>query len=199
MYNKIYLTQSELEYLLHGKINIVDMQRIMSAYEIARSVHEPQLRRDGTPYFYHCTRVCKIIIEELHITDPDMIAASLLHDVLEDSKDITKEIIAYNFGDYVAYIVETLTKDLAAQERNHDAVDIAHVELLKRSSADCLIIRLAARLDNFRCLENDIKSNPIKYVNETTERYLPLAENSANAHLQYLANELKKERNKFLG
>lgn len=199
MYNKTYLSQSELDYLLHNQCSLADLQKVNSAYEMARSVHEPQIRRDGTPYFYHSSRVTKILITELNIYDTDVISASLLHDVLEDSKEITSEIIRYNFGEYVTYIVETLTKDLEAQERDHDAVDLEHVSLLKRSSADCIIIRLAARLDNFRCLQYDLKSKPMQYINETTERYLPLAENSANLHLQYLANELKKERNKFLG
>jgi GTP pyrophosphokinase len=199
MYNKIHLTQTELEYLLHDKVSIVDLQRIMSAYEMARSVHEQQKRRDGTPYFYHCTRVCKIVVEELKLYDADLLAAVLLHDVLEDSSEITKEIISYNFGDYVAYVVETLTKDLQAQELNYDDVDIAHAELLKKSSDDCRIVRLAARLDNFRCLGMDLKSNPLKYINDTTERYLPLADASPNPALQTLASELKKVRNKFLG
>lgn len=199
MYNKTHLTQSELEYLLHDKMSLVDLQRVMSAYEMARSVHEQQTRRDGTPYFYHCTRVCKIVIEELRLYDADLVCAVLLHDVLEDSKQITKEIISYNFGEYVSYVVETLTKDLSAQELNYDAIDKAHAELLKRSSEDCLIVRLAARLDNFRCLEFDLKSNPIKYVSDTSERYLPLAEGSRNHALHILVTEMKMVRNKFLG
>jgi guanosine-3',5'-bis(diphosphate) 3'-pyrophosphohydrolase len=180
-------------------MSLVDLQLVMSAYEMARSVHEQQTRRDGTPYFYHCTRVCKIVIEELRLYDADLVCAVLLHDVLEDSKQITKEIISYNFGEYVAYVVETLTKDLSAQELNYDAIDIAHAELLKRSSEDCLIVRLAARLDNFRCLEFDLKSNPLKYVSDTSERYLPLAEGSRNQALHILVTELKMVRNKFLG
>jgi GTP pyrophosphokinase len=199
MYNKTHLTQSELEYLLHDKMSLVDLQRIMSAYEMARSVHENQTRRDGTPYFFHCTRVCKIVIEELRLYDADLVCSVLLHDVLEDSKQITKEIIAYNFGEYVAYVVETLTKDLEAQERNYDAIDKAHAEALKRSSEDCVLIRLAARLDNFRCLEFDLKSNPLKYVSDTSERYMPLAESSTNSALQTLVAEMKIVRNKFLG
>ncbi|MFM7775063.1 MAG: hypothetical protein ACKO9V_09575, partial [Candidatus Kapaibacterium sp.] len=94
---------------------------------------------------------------------------------------------------------ETLTKDLEAQEKDYDAVDKSHAETLKRSSEDCLLIRLAARLDNFRCLEFDLKSNPLKYVSDTSERYMPLAENTANSALQTLVTEMKIVRNKFLG
>lgn len=198
-YNQTHLSQSELEYLVASNLNPADVQRVLSAYELAASVHENQQRRDGTPYFYHSTRVCKILLEELKITDPDVICASLMHDVLEDSKTITKEIIAYNFGDYVAYVIEVLTKDLEAQELHPDKVDLDHVERLKKSSDDCLIIRLSARLDNFRCLEFDLKRNPFEYVTKTTERYIPLAESSNNQHLQYLVQALKNERNKFIG
>lgn len=199
MYHLSHLSLSELEQLLRDRIHPVDLNKVISAYEMAESVHEGQLRRDGSPYFFHCTRVCKILIEELGITDPDVLCAALLHDVLEDSDEITKEIIAYNFGDYVAYIVEVLTKDLERQEQEHDAVDLEHVEKLNAASDDCLIIRLAARLDNFRCLQFDLKRHPLRYITETMERYVPLADARSNPHLHYLANELRKEQNKFLG
>jgi (p)ppGpp synthase/HD superfamily hydrolase len=88
---------------------------------------------------------------------------------------------------------------LERQELDHDAVDLEHVERLKHASDDCLIIRLAARLDNFRCLQFDLKRNPIRYINETMERYVPLAEERDNPHLRYLVTELRKEQNKFLG
>jgi len=199
MYHLTHLTISELEQLLRDTTNPVELNKIVSAYEMAESVHEGQRRRDGSPYFFHSSRVCKILITELGITDSDVLCAALLHDVLEDSDEITRDIIAYNFGEYCAYIVETLTKDLKRQELDHDAVDLEHVERLKHASDDCLIIRLAARLDNFRCLEFDLKRNPLRYINETIERYVPLAEARDNPHLHYLVRELRKEQNKFLG
>ncbi len=199
MYHLTHLTISELEQLLRERVDPVELNKIISAYEMAESVHAGQQRRDGSPYFFHCSRVCKILIVELGITDSDVLCASLLHDVLEDSDEITREIIAYNFGEYCAYIVETLTKDLVRQEIDHDAVDLEHVERLKHASDDCLIIRLAARLDNFRCLQFDLKRNPLRYITETMERYVPLAEARQNPHLRYLVAELRKEQNKFLG
>ena len=46
-----------------------------------------------------------------------------------------------------------------------------HINLLKQSTTDCLIIKLAARLDNFRCLDFNLKKNPLTYVNKTTDLY----------------------------
>jgi (p)ppGpp synthase/HD superfamily hydrolase len=199
-YNHTTISKDELEERLRDKVDVLDIHKIISAYELAESVHEPITRNDGTPYFYHSARVCKLLVDELECYDADTLAAALLHDVLEDSTTVTKEVLEYNFGQYVAYIVETLTKDLATQRQKPDEIDLAHVEKLHNASEDCLLIRLAARLDNFRCLEFNLKRNPILYINNTTERYIPLAEKRPNSkRLQYLSRELKKERNKFLG
>jgi (p)ppGpp synthase/HD superfamily hydrolase len=199
-YNRTTLSKDELEARLRDKVDVLDVHKVMSAFELAESVHEPQSRNDGTPYFYHSTRVCKILLDELECYDSDILCAALLHDVLEDSRTVTKEVLEYNFGQYVAYIVETLTKDLSTQRQKPDEVDLQHVEKLRNESEDCLLIRLTARLDNFRCLEFNLKRNPILYITNTTDRYIPLAEKRPNnKRLQYISRELKKERNKFLG
>jgi len=78
-------------------------------------------------------------------------------------------------------------------------VDLEHVERLRKAPPECLMIRLATRLDNFRCLGYDLKRNPLRYIQQTSERYLPLAEQSSDPRLRYLAEALKRERNKFLG
>jgi (p)ppGpp synthase/HD superfamily hydrolase len=199
-YNLTFLSKAELEERLRDRIELEHINRIISAYELGESVHETQKRNDGTPYFYHTSRVCKILIDELRCFDPDLLCASLVHDVLEDSQDINATVLEYNFGATVAFIVQTLTKDLERQKLMPDLVDLEHVEALRRASEDCLLIRLVARLDNFRCLEFNLKRNPIIYVNNTSERYMPLAERIKwNTHLQYVLRELKKERNKFIG
>ena len=140
-----------------------------------------------------------ILIKELNIEDPDILIAGLTHDVLEDSPTLTQEVLAYNFGEYPAFIVQILTKNLDEQKNDPDAIERAHIALLEKSPMDCLIIKLSARLDNFRCLDFHLKRNPLVYVNRTTELYLPLADSSNHPVLLKLSEELKKERNKFLG
>lgn len=198
-YNLTYLSRQELVERLKGKVDPRDLNRILSAYDVAASVHELQLRRDGSPYFYHVTRVCKILIDELGVTDPDTLIAALLHDVLEDSQELTAGILEYNFGPRVAAMVQTLTKDLQAHERDPDAVDWEHVERLRRAGPECLLIRLATRLDNFRCLGYDLKRNPFRYIQQTWERYIPLAQQYDDPRLKQLVTLLQRERNKFLG
>ncbi len=198
-YHLTYLSKAELIERLQDKVDPVELHKVISAYELAEHVHQFQVRSDGSPYFYHSTRVAKILIDELQIYDADVIAAALLHDVLEDSEVLTPAVLEYNFGPYVAYIVDVLTKDLELQKVDPEQVEQEHLQQLQHASEDCLIIRLAARLDNFRSLQYNLKRNPIKYIQETSERYIPLAERSSNPALQKLVAELKKERNKFLG
>ncbi|MFN8358920.1 MAG: HD domain-containing protein [Candidatus Kapaibacterium sp.] len=198
-YNYTTLTSAELEEMLTQHLDAAEINRVICAYELAESVHENQFRGDGSPYFYHCTRVCRILAFELGITDADVLSAALLHDVLEDSPSLTAEVIEYNFGRYVAYVVDVLTKDLARRLYEPDVVDREHIELLKNSSSDCMLIKLAARLDNFRCLEFNLKRNPHHYIHETETQYLPIVEGSSNGAFTKLTGELLKERNKFLG
>lgn len=198
-YNQTYLRPEELESRMAAHCNPVDVLRVMEAYAVANSVHEFQRRNDGTPYFWHCTRVARILIDELALTDPDIVIAALLHDVLEDSDTITRTVLEFNFGSYVAMVVDILTKDLARARRDPEGVDEDHVQLLRSAPDECLIIKLASRLDNFRCLSFHLKRNPLIYIRATTERYLPLGESRDSKALAYLCQQIRTEANKFLG
>ncbi|MFZ9759959.1 MAG: HD domain-containing protein [Candidatus Kapaibacteriota bacterium] len=198
-YNQSTYDRYDLEKDLADFLQPVDIHRVISAYDLAEEVHRDQTRNDESPYFYHCARVCKILVKEMQVQDPDMLIAGLTHDVLEDSPTLTQEVLAYNFGEYPAFIVQILTKNLEEQKNDPDAFEKAHIALLEKSPLDCLIIKLSARLDNFRCLDFHLKRNPLVYVNRTTELYLPLADSSKHPVLLKLSEELKKERNKYLG
>ena len=57
----------------------------------------------------------------------------------------------------------------------------------------------AARLDNIRCLSFNVKRNPLVYITNTLERYVPIAEASGNQRLYALATAIRSEANTFLG
>lgn len=199
-YNRTFLSKSELREQLMHRIGAMELNRIMSAYEMAENVHQFQVRNDGTPYFWHVTRVTRILLDELNIHDPDILIASLLHDTLEDSDILNPEVLEYNFGPFVSFLVETLTKEIRVEDGPlREQIDREYVERLKNGPEDCTVIKLADRLDNFRCLAFNLKRNPYKYVKETSEHYMPMAEASSNLHMMYLLRELKHERNKFFG
>lgn len=198
-YNQITLSREELESRLASRGDLINVSKVIDAYDMARSVHEFQVRNDGTPFFHHSARTVRILMDELSIYDPDVIIAALLHDVLEDSDTITRGVLEYNFGGYVAYVVETLTKDLDKARKDPEGVDEKHAQTLRSASEDCLVIKLAARLDNVRCLAFNLKRNPLVYLRNTLERYVPIAEQTSNPHLKRLASMIRLEANKFLG
>ncbi len=199
-YNLTYLSRRELETLLRERnIDAVAVNKVLDAYDMAESVHEFQKRPDGTPYFWHPSRVTKIMLIELNQTDANILCAALLHDALEDSNVLTPEILELNFGSYASYLVQKLTKDIKAEGAMKEWVEREYIEKLLAASEDARMLKLADRLDTYRCLEFNVKKNPIKYIMETQEHYFPLAHGSQNPRLKYLIKELQKEQNKFLG
>jgi guanosine-3',5'-bis(diphosphate) 3'-pyrophosphohydrolase len=80
---------------------------IAAAATLARRAHEGQERKyTGEPYFNHCCEVQSILA--VIRPSPDMSAAALLHDVLEDTDTTFDEIVAA-CGINVARIVQELT------------------------------------------------------------------------------------------
>src|ERR1041385_9128488 len=91
-YNQTFLTRAELERMLRDKLmDAVDVNKCLDAYDMAESVHEFQKRPDGTPYFWHPSRVAKIMVTELNHFDGAIVCAALLHDALEDSNVRSEE------------------------------------------------------------------------------------------------------------
>lgn len=60
-----------------------DRHFISSAYELADRLHQPDHYK-GQPYIYHLLRVANRITGYMHIKDPEVVAAALLHDSVED-------------------------------------------------------------------------------------------------------------------
>lgn len=198
-YNQRTLTASQLEERILRNGDSIHVNRILDAFEMARSVHAGIQRNDGTLFFDHVARTACILMDEMQIYDTDLLTAAFLHNVLEDSPNITREVLEYNFGSYVAYVVDTLTKDLEKAKLQPDSVDLQYVARLRKSSHDCIMIKLAARLDNVRCISFNLKRNPLVYISNTLERYVPIAEASNNPRLHRLAEMIQNETNAFLG
>ena len=89
---------------------------LTKAYDLAQKAHEGQLRAEGTPYFTHCVAVARILYEEWGITDPEIIAAGLLHDTVEDNKNITLADIARDFGPKIAFWVDGVSQFRSEKE-----------------------------------------------------------------------------------
>ena len=155
----------------------LDEKRLRDAFEFARSAHEGQERRDGTPYITHPWNAA-LILTKMHV-DEDTLIACLLHDVPEDTTK-TLEDIGKLFGDKVVFLVDGITKLSKVHYRN-DMVS-RQIESLKKlfihSAQDprIILIKLADRLHNMQTLEAVPKPEKRERIaKETLEIYVPIA------------------------
>ncbi len=98
------------------------VQTILRAFRFAAFKHRNQTLGDGvTPYFSHVARVTWILRDLFAIDDQDIIVATILHDLIEDTATTSEEIAAL-FGRTIAGYVDALTKreDLPRKSREED-------------------------------------------------------------------------------
>lgn len=84
-----------------------DSDLICQAYEFANQLHAGQCRASGEPYIYHPIAVAGLL-KDLGGSGV-MIAAGLLHDVVEDT-EVSGDEIGQRFGREVQQLVEGVTK-----------------------------------------------------------------------------------------
>lgn len=100
----------DINYLLDklpDSYTVVDRDLITRAYNFAEKTHEGQKRLSGEPYITHCIAVAEILID-LKVP-PEVIAAALLHDTVEDT-DVSLKDINKKFGAEIERLVDGVTK-----------------------------------------------------------------------------------------
>ena len=138
------------------------------AYMFAKYGHRGQKRDDGSRYFDHPRAVAEIVIDELKIVDNWMIvAAALLHDILEDSYLFNESRLQFCFGAHVALWVKLLTKE--------KGVDY-YKRLRECVYWQVLLVKLCDRLHNLRTLHNCSSKKQHWYIEETKKYHIPLAD-----------------------
>ena len=84
-----------------------DRELVLRAHRTADLAHIDQKRASGDPYINHCIAVA-IILAEMRVP-PEVVAAGLLHDTVEDT-DITLHDLRRDFGADIANLVDGVTK-----------------------------------------------------------------------------------------
>lgn len=122
------------------------------AASLAARVHEYQYRRDGqTPYAAHPTRVALTVACVFGVADPNIIAAALLHDAIEDC-GVDYDEIAGSFGSEIAQFVAAMSKDMRLPEPQRE---VAYDEQLARGPWQGRLLKLADVYDNLCDAEGD--------------------------------------------
>ena len=152
-----------------------DIEKIGRAYDVAKKMHDGQLRKSGEPYLIHPVAVTKILAE-LGM-DEDTLIAGLLHDVVEDT-EYTNEQLTKEFGSEVALLVDGVTKIgslVFENKEQRQAETFRKMFLAMSKDIRVLIIKLADRLHNLRTINYMTASKIKEKCSETLEIYAPLA------------------------
>lgn len=196
MENSYFLSKKELSFFIKDKFDALEINRIISAYDMADVSFDDKKNICGQPYFFHNTRVCKILITELDVSDSDLLIVSLLHHIYDTCSDINDEILLYNFSPYVVYLINALKQDILRIQDKLKNIEIIRDK--KFVEDDYLIIKLAEHLDNLRFASFNTDFNPLNYIMKISSILLSISQVNKNKNVQYLLNELNKEKIKIL-
>ena len=146
------LNRKDFDVLLDETISLMDR-----AIVFATRAHSGTYRKGTSiPYIVHPIEAAAIV--STMTADPDMIAAAVLHDVVEDT-DATVEEISFFFNERIARLVEAESenkrKDLPPQEtwmvRKMETLEF----LRTKADREAKILALADKLSNLRAIHRD--------------------------------------------
>ncbi|VAX13724.1 hypothetical protein MNBD_GAMMA24-1078 [hydrothermal vent metagenome] len=160
---------AERDAQLTKESGISDSALILKATQFAAIKHRDQRRKDSaaSPYIIHPVTVANNLTQA-GITDPEVIAAALLHDTLEDTQTTPAELVEM-FGERVASMVQELTddKDLPKQERKR--LQVEHAPHLSPGAA---LVKICDKIANVTDVTH---SPPPDWSNERRMAYLDWA------------------------
>ena len=152
-----------------------DFDLVEKAFKLCVLAHDGQKRCSNEDYYIHPFNVAKIIVA-LGM-DSESIAASLLHDVVEDTKHSLDDI-RKDFGENVALLVDGVTKigrlNFSSKEQQQ-AESLRKMLIAMGRDIRVIIIKLADRLHNMRTLDYMPEQKQRDVSVETLEIYAPIA------------------------
>ena len=127
-------------------------QLILKAAHFAAKKHRDQRRKDedASPYINHPISVAKIISEIGNVEDPEVLAAALLHDTIEDTETTIDELID-NFGERVCSLVQEVTDDKTLPRLQRKQRQIDHANEI---SEGAVLIKLGDKISNVTDIAN---------------------------------------------
>mgnify|MGYP000381948005 FL=1 len=145
----------------------LDFDLINKAIYWAKKYHGDQKRKSGEAYYTHPLEVAYMISE--HKLKTDVIVASILHDIIEDT-EVTLEMIEGTFGQRIAEMVDMLTRD------RPDGTKLTIEEVInnayKKADKEVLLIKLIDRLHNIQTIGSLSAKKIEKTITETLANFI---------------------------
>lgn len=150
------------------------MELVRLAYEFAKNAHEGQFRKSGEPYIIHPLSAA-YILASMKI-DKNIVMATLLHDVPEDTA-VTLEEIEHNFGADIASMVRGITKLGKLKYRGVERYieNLRKMFLAMAEDVRVMIIKFADRVHNLMTLNALPPEKQKRIAMESLEIYAPIA------------------------
>ena len=175
-------TVEEAEALLFSYCDI-SSDILQKALELSKVAHQHQVRKSGEPYIIHPILVATFTA--LISNDEMMIAAALMHDVVEDTEYSTEDLTEI-FGEDIAFLVEGLTKievirdeelvpSSSTQKLTSSALTFRKMLLSSIKDVRVLVIKLCDRLHNMTTLDALSPEKQLRISEETMVVYAPIA------------------------
>ena len=121
---------------------------VLDALAFAAHKHRDQRRKDAaaSPYINHPIALANVLVREGAVSEPEVIAAALLHDTVEDTQTSPGELRTA-FGERVARIVEEVTDDKSLPKAERKRLQIEHAAAISREAK---LVKLADKICNLR-------------------------------------------------
>jgi (p)ppGpp synthase/HD superfamily hydrolase len=167
-------TWQEAEPGLRDWLPAATVARLREAVAFAERCHGDQCRPTGAPYLEHLMEALEVLVRGAGVTDPEVLCAAVLHDVVEDTACTPADLTAA-FGTQVAEFVGWVTIPEAAPGEDKAAVKEAYLRGLRDAPRGAVLVKLADRASNVQTLRNLAPARQRSYYAQTVQHIVPLA------------------------
>ena len=140
--------------------NFYDHDVIVKAITFAAQNHKGMVRKQtDIPYIVHPMEAA-VIVATMTV-DANVIAAAVLHDVVEDTS-ITFEILGTEFNDTICNLVAEESEDKREGQPQKDTWLIRKkeaIDTLKKASLEAKMVALGDKLSNIRAMARDYRKS----------------------------------------
>ena len=148
--------------------------QVAQAVTFALRFHGDQKRPTGAPYLEHLLEAVEVLVRGAGVTDPHVLCAAVLHDVVEDTP-CTVADVRDAFGGRVAEMVAWVTKPEPEHGMDKKAAKEAYLKRLAHAPDDAILVKLADRASNVQTLRNLPLPKQREYYAQTRTYIMPLA------------------------